>query len=229
MDSSRSAAFGVLSALPRELGGLPARANRRHSMLGLEVFELELSGVKVLACASGVGKVAAARGACALVASGAGLGLLIVGVCGGLRWNLRPGDLLHCERAVQVDLALPDSREVEPDPILFEAWKQALPARSGWFLTADRPALSLWRRLRTARAFAGACIADMETAAAAAVARECCVPWAALRAVSDGMSPGGALAFRRHFPIQAPRAADSVPRLIQEWSRLQAGGTADSS
>ncbi len=92
--------------------------------------------------------------------------------------------------------------------------------RSGWFLTADRPVLSLWRRLRLARAFQGDCVADMETAAAARVARRAGVPWAALRAVTDGATEGGILEFRRNFALQAGRAAATLPGLLE---RLEAG------
>ena len=87
----------------------------------------------------------------------------------------------------------------------------------GWFLTADRPVINPWRRLRLARAFAGPCVADMETAAAAAVAARAGVPWAALRAVTDvpgWTGPVGSGSFRKHFPTQAGRAADSVPDLL---------------
>jgi adenosylhomocysteine nucleosidase len=208
-------AIGILCALPEELGGLTGRqvGLRRHH--GLELLELDLDGVSALACVGGVGKVLAARAATALVAEGAGRALLVVGVCGGLKRGLRAGDLVHCTRAVQADLAVRAQRESEPAERLLEAWSASSPGRRGWFLTADRPALSLWRRLRLARAYAGACVADMETAAAAAVADRSGVPWAALRAVTDGLWPGGTLAFPRHFSAQAGRAADTVPGLVR--------------
>ena len=90
---------------------------------------------------------------------------------------------------------------------------------AGWFLTADRPVLSLWRRLRLARAFAGPAVADMETAAVAAVASAAGVPWAALRAVTDGATGLGAASFQLHYPRQAGRAADTVPLLLQSLGR----------
>jgi nucleoside phosphorylase len=89
--------------------------------------------------------------------------------------------------------------------------------------------LSWWRRLRLARAFAGPCVADMETAAAAAVAAAAGVPWAGLRAVTDRATIGAPAAFRLHFPAQAGRAADSLPALAawlreRERERLAASG-----
>lgn len=183
------------------------------------MFELDLGGVRALACVSGVGKVMAARAAAVLIGEGAERALLVVGTCGGLRQNLVPGTLVHCSTAAQVDLAHRHNRELAADEDLRSAWRRVAPGVEGWFLTADRPVLSLWRRIRLARAFAGPCVADMETAAAAAVAREAGVPWAGLRAVTDRATIYGAAAFRSNFPTQAGRAADTVTALIGELGR----------
>lgn len=207
-------AYGVLCALPEELGSLPAAAVGRERFLGLEVHELALSGTRVLACVSGVGKVQAARGAAALLALGATRGLLVVGVCGGLKQSLTPGTLVHCTRAVQTDFVAREGRESTSDARLRALWRRVAPGPEGWFLTADRPVLSLWRRLRLARAFLGPCVADMETAGAAAVAALAGVPWAALRSVTDQATAAGAAAFKLHYPSQAGRCADSLPGLF---------------
>ena len=212
---AEGAPFGVLCALPEELGGLRERVASRRKELGVEVLELDLDGARALGCVGGVGKVQAAHGAAALLAAGARRGLLVVGVCGGLRRELTPGTLVHCSRAAQTDLASRIGRQTEPDPDLLEAWSRVAPGERGWFLTGDRPVLSLWRRLRLARAFLGPCVADMETAAAAAVADRAGVPWAALRAVTDQATAAGGAAFKLHFPSQAGRAADSVPGLLR--------------
>jgi adenosylhomocysteine nucleosidase len=215
-DPERGGATGVVCALPEELGSLAGCARAKRRSAGLEILELDLAGEKVLACVGGVGKVRAARAAALLLAAGATRRLLVVGVCGGLRRSLRPGTLVHCTRAVQADLAVLEGREAEADARLRAAWTRTTPGPQGWFLTADRPALTLWRRLRLARAFVGPCVADMETAAIASVAAAGDVPWAALRAVSDGLAPGGVRTFRKHYPVQAGRAADTVEGLLGE-------------
>ncbi|QDU67370.1 hypothetical protein [Engelhardtia mirabilis] len=212
----------LLVALPQELGelGLGARVIERGPG-AFELLELELTdhrGQPVLAAVGGVGKVRAARAASHLVRAGAG-SLLVVGVCGGLRRRERVGDLVHCERAVQADLAVRSDRERLADPVLLAAWRRAAAGHAGWFLTADRPVLSPWRRLRLARAYLGACVADMETAAAAWVADEAGLPWAALRAVSDDVGFGPAHGFRANFGAQAGRAASTVPNLLAELAR----------
>jgi adenosylhomocysteine nucleosidase len=209
-----SSAVGVVCALPGELGSLRQRATGRRVSQGFELLELDLGGVHVLACVSGVGKVRAAHAAAALVAAGAGRALLVVGTCGGLRRALAPGTLVHCTVAAQVDLAVRDGREVPSDPGLRAAWVVIAPGAEGWFLTADRPVLSPWRRLRLARAFAGPCVAEMETAAVASVARAAGIPWAGLRAVTDRATFREAREFRQHYPTCAGLAADTVERLV---------------
>jgi adenosylhomocysteine nucleosidase len=212
---------GVLSALPEELGSLRERSAQRRRVAGLEVLEVECGGERVLACAGGIGKVNAAHAASVLIQEGATRALLIVGVCGGPRQFLAPGELVHCTVAVQTDFASRSERERASDPLLRAAWKAIAPGHEGWFLTADRPVLSLWRRLRLANAFSGPCVADMETAAAAAVAARAGVPWASLRAVTDRATSAGLVSFRAHFPVQAGRCADTVPQLL---ARLGVGG-----
>ena len=212
---------GVLCALPEELGVLGERVTARRERQGLELLELQELGV--LACVAGVGKVSAARAATLLLGEGVER-LLVVGVCGGLRRHLDPGTLVHCSRAAQVDLAVREGREATADGALTEAWREVAPGPLGWFLTADRPVLSSWRRLRLGRAYPGDCVADMETAAAAAVAEAAGVPWAALRAVTDRAGAGTPASFREHFPVQAGRAAGSVPALLDRLVSLPQGG-----
>jgi adenosylhomocysteine nucleosidase len=219
----RRGTFGVLAALPEELGGLPALARERTTRIGLDVLLLDpgaFGGVRVIACVGGIGKVFAARAASVLLGEGVDRGLLVVGTCGGLRQSLAPGTLLHCTTAAQVDLAHRRSREVPADAALRAAWRSVAPGPEGWFLTADRPVLSLVKRIRLARAFAGPCAADMETAAAAAVAAEAGIPFAGLRAVTDRATLFAAAAFRTNYRTHAGRAADTVGALL---SRLEVG------
>jgi adenosylhomocysteine nucleosidase len=211
---------GILAALPEELGRW--RGGQARSFHGLELFEEECAGHEVLACVSGAGKVNAARAAAFLIAAGVGR-LLVVGTSGGLRAHLGPGEMVHCTRAIQTDLALRDGRELTPDAKLLSTWQETLPARSGWFLTGDRPVMSFWRRMLLIRAFSGDCVAEMETAAAAAVAHKSDLPWAALRSVTDLAGTFAATSFQVHYPVQAPRAADSIPELLCSLADLSPG------
>lgn len=216
---SAGACVGVLAALPEELGPWRDGARPIGQAQGLELLELELDlgrgAPRVLAAVAGVGKVRAARAATALIAAGARGALLGIGVCGALRRAERVGDLLLCDRAVQADLAVRSDRERRADPELLAAWAAACgDARRATFLTADRPVLSPWRRLRLGRAFGGPCVAEMETAAMAWVADAAGVPWAALRAVSDDVGLGASHGFAANFAAQAGRAAGTLPALV---------------
>ncbi len=213
-DTDAAPPYAILAALPEELDALSEYVHAKRRLQGLEVWDLNLGPAQAVACVGGVGKVNAAHAASVLLSQAGARGLFVVGVCGGLRRALTPATLVHCERAVQTDSALRSEREVASDPGLLGAWRTVAPGPQGWFLTADRPVLSLWRRVRLARAFLGTCVADMETAAAAAVARRAGVPWAALRAVTDGATEGAMVSFRKNFAVQSGRAASSVPALV---------------
>ncbi|MHC4894034.1 MAG: 5'-methylthioadenosine/S-adenosylhomocysteine nucleosidase family protein, partial [Planctomycetota bacterium] len=206
--SGDEARVGVVVALPEELGPLTERVRSLGLRSGLELYEAALgAGPPALVTIAGVGKVRAARAASLLIEAGARRALLSVGVCGGLRRTERVGDLLLCDKAVQADLALRADRERSADPSLTAAWAGVVEARRATFLTADRPVLSPWRRLRLARAWVGPCAADMETAAVAWVSEAAGVPWAALRAVSDDVGFGRRHSFGHNFHSQAGRAA----------------------
>jgi adenosylhomocysteine nucleosidase len=205
--------IGVVCALEAELGSLAPRVRARHRVQGLDLLELDAS-TRVLACVAGIGKVRAAHAAAALVAAGAQRALLVVGTCGSLSRGLAVGHLVHCTAAIQVDLAVRSDREFVSDSALRRAWLAVAGGSEAAFLTADRPVLSPWRRLRHARLRPGPCIADMETAAVAVVANAAGVPWAALRAVTDGAGLFSAREFRRHYPTCAGLAADTVERLV---------------
>jgi nucleoside phosphorylase len=218
---NRGGCFGLVCALPEELGQLAERAANRRRVRGVELLELDLPG-GLLACVGGVGKVRSAHAVGVLLAEGATRGVFVVGVCGGLTKTLGPGTLVHCTRAIQTDLAHPNGRECDADAGLLGTWQSVAPGEAATFLTADRPVFSRWRRLRLLGAFGlgrgGAFSADMETAAAAAICEASDVPWAALRAVTDRASGAGIATFKLHYPSQAGRPADTIPSLLQALS-----------
>lgn len=203
-----SSPIGVLAALPLELGPWRKESPDRLRQ-GVPVHEHD----RVLAVESGVGKVAAAQAASVLLEEGA-RALLVVGTCGGLSKGLSPGDLVHCTTAFQADFAVREGREIPADEDLRRAWQEVAPGVEGWFLTADRPVITPWKRLRLRRAFQGPCVADMETAAAAGVARRGGIPFAALRVVSDLAGLGTKQTFEQNYSALGSRPADTVESLL---------------
>lgn len=221
--------FGVLAALPGELGVLRSEAAVHAQRHGFELRETSIDAgrARILATVAGVGKVAAAGAAGALLAEGIDA-LLVVGTCGGLRQADEVGDLVHARVAIQWDLAVRDGRFLHADEGLRRAWRGVCAGADGAFLTADRPAIRVLERLRRARAMRGfaegTVVADMETAGAAAVAERAGVPWAALRVVSDrrprwsdlvraGQRRGAS--FEEGYRLHAATPAASVPELCR--------------
>jgi len=207
---------GLICALPAELGAWRGRGEVVATAGGVEVRRVVDGPDELFTCVSGVGKVSAARGAEALIQAGARRAILVVGTCGSLSRQLGIGALVHCEVALQADLALEGGHEVRPDSQLLKAWRAAAEGPRAGFLTADRPVMSPWRRLRARRRIADPCVAEMETAAVGAVAEAWGVPWAALRAVTDRAGWGSHKAFQKRYPVQAGRAADTVRGLLAQ-------------
>lgn len=219
VDGEAGAGIGVVAALRAELGWLAA-GPEWVAARGLTVRRSEMPDGRppFVSTLSGVGKVRAARAASALVDLGVSA-LLVVGTAGALDPSQGIGELYLASEAVQWDLAVKEGRMVGADPALSDGWAEAAPAaRRAVFLTADRPALGrMERRRRLGRARRGrvvapgaAAIADMETAAVAAVAEASGVPWAALRVVSDRPPAAFELlrpAARRRCSFQANYAA----------------------
>ena len=230
---------GVLAALPGELGpflseplggqgklgeGSPQRVP--GSVFGVQVHSpmIHGAGLRVSCAVSGVGKVAAAHGAAALLASGAEA-LFVVGTCGGLRPTHAVGELVHLFEAVQWDLSVRERREVTAHRDLTLAWQRQAQGLAGYALTADHPAISWTSRRRRARAVRsssfgiGVPVADMETAAVGAVADHAGIPWAALRVISDAQRSLGARllgrrrgdsSFKANYHAQAGRPAATL-------------------
>lgn len=201
----------MLAALDGELGRLKASRRERFVSAGVELGVAELAGgFAVLTCVSGVGKVRSAAGATALIAAGACDALIVVGLAGGLSRGMRTGDVFHCSAAQQVDSAVREDRRYVADADLRGAWMACLPGATAQFLTADRPVLNPIKRTYLTLRWGGPSIADMETAAAAAVAERAGVPWVAARAVSDLAGFGAGRAFRQHFAALAGHTADTL-------------------
>jgi adenosylhomocysteine nucleosidase len=230
--AGREPVTGVVAALPAELGPLADGPRLPRSLVGTPIYETRLQrGGRIVAALAGVGKVAAAGAAAALIAEGA-TRLLVVGTCGGLRAQERVGDLVHASRAVQWDLAVRRGRELMADPDLLASWCAVAGGEEGCILTADRPVIRFLDRLRVARAagrtFAGPLVADMEAAAVAAVASQAGIPWAALKVISDqrsgwlgalGGAPSGLQGFEEALAMHGARPASTVVSLCEELAR----------
>lgn len=189
---------GVVVALEAEARALLPR-RLRPGMIE------DLDGVSVHLC--GMGMPAAGAAAQALVEHGV-TALAIYGVAGGLDPALTPGTLL-CPREVLDDGGARYATDA--------AWRHRLAARLGnlvlrdtALLTVHEPLLDPQSKAAAWRDFKAAAV-DMESAAVAEVARDCGLPFLALRAIADSAQDS----------IPAPLAG-----AIDRWGRAKPLGVA---
>lgn len=172
----------IVTAIPEELAALLSRARDvRRDAGGFSVGRL--GAVAVVLAATGDGAVRAGRGAAALLEAHRPRALVGMGVAGALSDDLSVFDILAASRVRDASAESP-----APDAAML-ARALAIPgAREATFVTAAGPVVS-----RVAKAALAASAApghtstvDMESAAWARAAADRGVPYAILRAVSDG-------------------------------------------
>jgi adenosylhomocysteine nucleosidase len=199
----------VLMAMAPELAALRSRMSnlRESTEHGVPVTRGELADQPVIAVLCGIGKVAAATAATAVVVGERPRVLISAGVAGGVRRDVATGTLLVVSGAVEHDY---DLRPFVPDPAhgfggprMWRAAEEEVTAlheaarRTSHALAEPVAVLDAWtatgdhvvtdRQKHTDIRALGASVAcvDMETAAVAYVAEALGVPWAGLRVISD--------------------------------------------
>ena len=157
---------GIVAALEREVtllvSGWPIRV-AEHRGREFKFFESERA---VVICA-GIGRLAASRGAQALVDEYKLMWLMSCGLCGGLNDTLAVGEVLEIARVIDVTAA------------------KSYPTAAGTvtLLTVDR-VLGVKEKLRLAEKYSAQAV-DMEAAAVAEVAAASRLPFMAVKAISD--------------------------------------------
>jgi adenosylhomocysteine nucleosidase len=215
--------------MPEEIATLlPLLADRRSEHRGpFEVHAGVLDGHPVRLAVCGIGKVNAAALAQQLLGDGAAR-LLFTGVAGALDPELRVGDVVVADDAVQHDVDVTplgyEPGRVPGEPL---AWT-ADPALRDAALAAARATVQEGRVVRgriasgdafvaeparaaELRARFGAVCAEMEGAAAAQVCARWGVPWAVVRSISDTADAGASVDFRA-FTRRAAARAEGVVR-----------------
>ena len=158
--------IGIVAALEREVAplvsGWPFRI-AEHNGRAFKFFESERA---VVICA-GIGRLAALRGAKAMVDEYRIMLLISCGLCGGLSSTLTAGNVLEIGRVIDVTAA------------------KSYPTVSGsvTLLTVDRILRAEEKRRLAEKYSAQAC--DMEAAAVAEVAAASRLPFMAIKAISD--------------------------------------------
>ncbi len=238
-------ATAILSALPEEQAGLVhALAHpQRIAHAGRAFWRGELQGRSVVLALSGIGKVAAATTATALIEHFGAARIVFTGVAGGLGEGVAVGDVVVAHDFLQHDM------DASP---LFPRWEVPGYGRTRWachaaltaqlaravdvclerrpagprrhagliasgdvFVGAADAALSLRRSLSAAGHDVLA--VEMEGAAVAQVCADYGLPFAAMRTISDRADDTAHVDFTRFVTEVASRYADEI---IGEFMRL---------
>jgi nucleoside phosphorylase len=182
MSGSDPRPVAIFTAIPEELGALLSRA-RDVRRLADRCYAGRLGSVEVVLAATGDGATRAGRGAAALFDLHRPRALVGMGVAGALTDDLSVFDVLAARQVRDAGAEAP-----APDgPMLARAL--AIPgAREATFVTSPGPVVTRAAKAALAAACGAGVTAavDMESAAWARQAAQRQIPFAILRAISDG-------------------------------------------
>jgi adenosylhomocysteine nucleosidase len=216
--------IGIVAGLDRELAGFcPDRPRERVVGAPFPVHRLDLDGRQVFLASTGIGKVAAATAATFLAAACRVDLLLVIGTAGAL--EPIEGRVFLIADAVQADYGA--RRADGLVPYTAGTWPIG-DATLETFRPMDTPGLDLpTARIASGDVFVecddhaawlrrtfGATLVDMEVAAVAQAAALLGLPWAAIKATTDGADEGSAGDFMAHLGAAADAAGAAAMRLI---------------
>ncbi|RPJ54533.1 MAG: hypothetical protein EHM24_31650 [Acidobacteria bacterium] len=177
----------ALAAERRALEGL-LQVRRSERLGDRRAVRGRLAGRDVLLVQSGIGRERARRAVAAAAREFHLQAAWSLGFAGGLSDRLRPGDLVYATAIL--DAADPAGTPLTADPshaIVYAALRDAdLPVDPGALITV-KAALGTPDAKRAAGRQSGAVAVEMEAAGVAWAARDLGIPWAALKAIVDGV------------------------------------------
>ena len=213
--------IGIIGAMQIETEGLCASMTKKkvETVSGIRFTVGKLEGVDVVTATSGVGKVAAALCAEAMLLRYGVTALLNTGVAGGLAKGLVVGDVVVADRVVQHDMdttALGDPKglisglnlvyiptdKALSDTLVAASRAKGLNTMTGTVASGDLFVADPADKARIVAEF-GAAACEMEGASIGQVAYTGGVPFAVLRAISDG---GDGMEFSEFVTLAAARS-----------------------
>ena len=218
------AILGVIAALPEEADAFFPGQGQVDDAGPLPVRRLHLGDVDMIVVVSGIGKVNAAMAATCLIFGEGCDHLLIIGTAGMIGQRAE-----HCfwlTSAIHHDYGA--ERSDGFTHYTAGSWPLG-PARVEPFMAMPDPGLGLpHARVASGDAFVecpdyarflseglSADVVDMETAAAAQVAKRFDLPWAGIRAVSDGANGDSVDAFQQNLKRAARAAGEAGERFVE--------------
>ncbi len=229
--------IGILAAMREELEPFLNLGTWEESapLLGRPVYtrvtalndgESEQPAIKLVLTLCGVGKVRAAAATQALIDRHHPQLILNIGTAGGLRPEIRVGDLVVTTRQFQHDSQLWERYCCDAHPglsqLLFEQLSQRHRTHLGNGCAGDTFQTDLAEKQRLAKKF-DACCVDMESAAIADTCAVNRVPFCVIRSISDALE-GAMDQFEQNYQRVSLLAARAVTPLIGELARALALG-----
>lgn len=230
--------FGIIGAMDSEIALLKEKISGiEEHHLGRSIFYTgELEGQKVVLLKSGMGKVASAIGAQAMIDCFHVSSIVNTGIAGGIGEGLAVGDIVVSSFAVQHDFDMsglgyaPGYMEGEhkdqptrylPDEALVQEFLQAarkvMPEEhihQGGIATGDLFVSGSEPKKRLRETF-GAVAAEMEGGAIAQTAVQNNVPFVIIRAISDLADEGAASSVEQSEQTMADRSAKILLELLK--------------
>lgn len=220
--------IAIITGVEEEAAAFRPGDGELRQLQDLSLRLLDHHGLEVAITCSGIGKVNAASAATALALSWQTDMLMVIGTTG--RIAAIEGDCFVINEAVQGDYGAqrangfahftagswPIGEAILAPFVAMELPDIGLPKAR--IATGDSFVECLDHGARLADAL-GAAIVDMETGAVAQVAKRLCLPWAAIKAVSDDANHDSATDFMTHFRAAARRAAIATEEALALLSR----------
>lgn len=197
--------IGIMGAMPEEVRLLAEKLGGESSrrLGGVDFFEGELSGHKVVVCCAGMGKVNAAAATQLLITAFGAKAILFSGIAGNMSEKIGIGDVVVSDKVVYHDAELsmisqnyPGLKEYTADARLIQAAEAACEKQGvrhivGKIATGDTFVGDGETKRAIQKKCAPACV-EMEGAAVAHIAAKNDLPFVIVRAMSDNSDEAGA-------------------------------------
>ena len=233
-------AVGLIAALEEEIKPLLERLRvlETEDWLRRTYYRGTLEGQDVVLATTGVGKVRAASRTQLLIDRFSIDKLVFIGIAGGINPELKPGDIIICERAMQHDFNVGGGECVERRrSYWYEADKElvnmallaasrsglAQSVRLGSILTGDQGINDSSKKDHLWHTFGGDCV-EMEGAAVAMVCWMNQIPFLLIRAISDLADSNALVDVQKWLEVASCRLSQLVLEMLRQMTLSSAVG-----
>ena len=227
--------IGIIGAMDVEVDGFNKFLEdlKTEKAGPLTFYTGKLFGKEVVTTVCGIGKVAAAMGAEAMLMKYSPDIIINSGVGGGIAKGLKVGDVVIAEKAIQhdFDLSLLDSpkgfipgiggiemkaEETAMDKMIKAAKEAGFELKKGTVVSGDQFIASSEKKAELVKDFGGT-VCEMEGASIAQVCTMWNKPFAILRAVSDGGDDEANMSFTEFCDMAANNAIKVLKEFVKEY------------